>query len=491
MTLLTKGNSVGESASQGPYAGELRLSIMTLKIRDKKPFFLGAKGDLDKIYGLKVTDDNWPWKMDYAYEVGGKKVGNISATKLFKDPDFGGGAGSGGGAEVTAITECLQCYYIAAAYALNRTLKDSDVAIDPKTNKSKLFRYKNLCDTDRTLTICLKNNPEAWTPDIYIEIANAVYKSNAGKKFHGKKVYLHRGSKFMDAVYLKKKRCMMHDKERTKMNNGKDRELAPASFSNDKWNPGDVWMTTQNNNVPFPDSVYAAHDNGGKKGQHACDWPTLKTVVRTAAEEGITLGISLKKPSGTASVKEFNVDSDDFKNVAWKGFRFGKKGDFFSSTDMYVNMGNAEVQFRSFNTTKAWQGEIKGAAAAGGKVGGGSIQYYIEKHINENVSIGSSAGHGWKEGNIKSVRKAYELYTDYNEEQTGFTGNGVETLEWEEFESKWKSSSAGFRFSKGMNLMFLETVKGGKSSGIKAFAGDLFRYASSSTDQSSYFIKVS
>jgi hypothetical protein len=283
----------------------------------------------------------------------------------------------------------------------------------------------------------------------------------------------------------------MHDKERTKMNNGKDRELAPATFSNDKWNPGDVWMTTQTNNVPFPDSVYAVHDNGGKKGQHACDWPTLKSVVRTAARLGVTVGISLKKPGKTASVKEFNVDSDDFRGVAWKGFRFGKKGDFFSSSDIYVNMGNAEVQFRSFNTTKAWQGEIKGDAAAGGKVGGGSIQYYIEKHMG-NVSIGSSPGKSWKEGNIgNDGEKAYELYEKYNKMQKGFTDKSIETLTEEEFKKRWKSSSAGFKFSKGMNLLFLEAVDGGKKRGIKSFAGDLFRYASSSTDQSSYFIKVS
>ena len=492
MTLLTKPNADGQSASQGEFAGQLRLSIMTLKIDAKKPFFLGAKGDLGQIYGLKVTDDKWPWKMDYAYEVGGKKVGNISATKLFKDPDFGGGSGSGGGAEVTAITECLQCYYIAARFAEGTQFENKHVVIDSKTKKSKLFKYEHLCDTDRTLSYCLKNNPKAWTPDVYIKIADAIYNSNTGKRFKGT-VYLHRGSKFMDAVYLKKKRCMMHDKELAEKNKGKDVVLAPASFSNDKWNPGDVWMTTQNNNVPFPDSVYAVHDNGGKKKQHACDWPTLKSVVRSAARLGVTVGISLKKPGKIASVKEFNVDANDFKDVVWKGFRFGKKGDFFSSADMYVNMGNAEVQFRSFNTTKAWQGEIKGDVAAGGKVGGGSVQYYIEKHIKKgNVSIGSSPGKSWKESNIgNDGERAYGLYTDYNEQQKGFTADAIKTLKKDEFIEKWKASSAGFKFSKGMNLLFLEAVDGGKEQGIKSFAGDLFRYASSSTDQSSYFIKVS
>jgi hypothetical protein len=489
MTTLGK-DSVDKTAATGDFAGKLRLEIMTLKIAKGKAFSLGAKGDLGEIYGLKVTDEKWPWKMDYAYEPNAKTaIGNISAAKLFKDPDFGGGSGSGGGAEVTAVTECLQCYYIAAAYALGRTLKDIDVSIDPKTKKSKLFDYEKKCDTDRTLAYCLKNNPEAWGADVYMKIANAIYNSDACKGFIGKKVRLHRGSKFMDAVYDKKKKCKEHDKAAKSKNGSADRNLAPASFSNDKWNPGDVWMTSLTGNVPFPDAIYAINNNGGGKGQDACDWPTLKGVVRTAAIKGVTIGISLKKIGKKATVKEFNTDSDDFNGVTWNGFKFGKKGDFFSSSDMYVNMGNAEVQFRSFNTTKAWQGEIKGLAAAGGKVGGGSVQYYIEKHI-KGASIGSSAGHGWKEGNIKSVDKAYKLYEKYNEMQKGTTGK-VETLEKDEFLKKWNASSAGFKFSKGMNLLFLEAVDGGKKKGIKSFAGDLFRYASSSTDQSSYFIKVS
>jgi len=487
MTTLGK-DSVDKTAATGDFAGKLRLEIMTLKINEEKPFFLGAKGE-GAIYGLKVTDENWPWKMTYSNTKGGTEDGTISATKLFKDPDFGGGAGSGGGAEVTAVTECLQCYYIAAAYEKKGKLCDKDVGLD-SNGKSKLFKYDSQCDTDRTLSYCLKNNPKAWGADVYMKIANAIYNSNACKGFIGKKVRLHRGSKFMDAVYDKKKKCKEHDKAAKSKNGSADRNLAPASFSNDKWNPGDVWMTSLTGNVPFPDAIYAINNNGGGKGQDACDWPTLKGVVRTAAIGGVTIGISLKKIGDKATVKEFNTDSDDFNGVTWNGFKFGKKGDFFSSSDMYVNMGNAEVQFRSFNTTKAWQGEIKGLAAAGGKVGGGSVQYYIEKHISERASIGSSAGHGWKEGNIKSDKKAYELYEKYNKIQKGVSGK-VETLEKDEFLKKWDASSAGFKFSKGMNLLFLEAVEGGKAKGIKSFAGDLFRYASSSTDQSSYFIKVS
>ena len=56
----------------------------------------------------------------------------------------------------------------------------------------------------------------------------------------------------------------------------------------------------------------------------------------------------------------------------FKNFTFGKSGDFFRSIDFYIRFDVAEVQVRAFNRTSAWQGEIKGLAAAGGKIGGGT-----------------------------------------------------------------------------------------------------------------------
>ena len=45
-------------------------------------------------------------------------------SKIFKDPDFGGGAGSGGGAEETKITESLQCFYCALCIKKERKIDE-------------------------------------------------------------------------------------------------------------------------------------------------------------------------------------------------------------------------------------------------------------------------------------------------------------------------------------------------------------------------------
>ena len=51
------------------------------------------------------------------------------------------------------------------------------------------------------------------------------------------KVYFHRGSKFMNNLYKAKKAAHDLDKK-------SEDKLAPGSFNNDKWNPGDIWLST-------------------------------------------------------------------------------------------------------------------------------------------------------------------------------------------------------------------------------------------------------
>jgi hypothetical protein len=536
MTTLSS-NDFTKPSSGGEFSGMDRIDIVHKKIKSGRPFIIGKDGKGDVIYGMPLERGaKWIFEMRYSktpppFSPNQEPDGTVKSTQIFKDSDLGGGTGSGGGATKTAIVESLQCYYLTMLYNSNLTKlppfndskqwgsaftnygylnvsKKNDIYKNDKDKLSPLYDYEDNCTTTKNLTECLDNDP--WGADVYIKIANAIYKSVAGKKF-SKPVYVHRGSKFMDEVYARKKRCLDHDKRLAKQN-GID-PVAPASFSNDKWNPGDIWMTTQTDNTPFPHYL-----NEGELGEHTCDWGALKDVVRESAESGMTLGISLKKVEGQAKVAEYNT-KERTKNITrrWGGFTFGRKGEFFSSADMYVTFSGDDIQFRSTATTSSWQGEIKGGAASGGKIGGGGVQYYVEKHIGKNVSIGnSSAGHNWKETTKISDNRAWELYEKFNEKQKNYKNllntsekvvfadqnkkkpkgkmNGVKTLSKEEFLSKWKSADAGLRFSKGMNLEFLDSVHtgGGKlKGGIPKFAEDVFRYAASNTDYSSFYIKVS
>jgi len=54
------------------------------------------------------------------------KGDKIKLNDILKTKDFGGGAGSGGGAQNTSITECAQCIYAAAVFN-GAKLKDGDV----------------------------------------------------------------------------------------------------------------------------------------------------------------------------------------------------------------------------------------------------------------------------------------------------------------------------------------------------------------------------
>ena len=89
-----------------------------------------------------------------------------------------------------------------------------------------------------SLKECLSSGPKDWRDDehdVYIKTENKLWEK-FGSKVSGS-VYCHRGSTFMDNVYKAKKKCQDIDKSL-------DNPQAPGSFSHDKWNPGDIWMTT-------------------------------------------------------------------------------------------------------------------------------------------------------------------------------------------------------------------------------------------------------
>ena len=98
----------------------------------------------------------------------------------------------------------------------------------------------------------------------------------------------------------------------------------------------------------------------------------------------------------------------------------GKTGDFFKSQDIYIKIAGKEVQFRTFGGTTSWQGEIKGASAAGGRIGGGNIDFYCKEVFNKGIygEQGTEAGYlaAFKRGesNGDSQKRMYNLYKKYN-----------------------------------------------------------------------------
>jgi hypothetical protein len=458
-------------SSAGKYAGNTRHQIILEKIKAQDQFTIGKTAVGKKIYGVSLDAETWPYKLSYSDRPGSDAEGKlISILKLWKDPDFGGGAGSGGGAKETSLTESGQCYYTSLVFnVIKRKLKQTDCTPENLHTASKFV--------DATISIedFIKDGPQPWIDsDTYRRTANLIY--NKYKTKFKTPVYCHRGSKFMDNIYKAKKAVMKSDKF-----------SAPGSFSNDKWNPGDIWLSS----LPPKSQPLKESKTWAELNQSVLD------LAGELKQQPITslLGVSLKKLADVGGTVDTYNSAERKHNVdvKFKGFKFGKTGDFFSSMDIYLQFDVAEVQLRAFNTTSAWQGEIKGLAAAGGKIGGGNLNYYLGKHTKRSIGYaGSNRANGvWKEMPAKKVEfnKMYAIYSAMNELQTG-AGKKFPVVPFDEFVARTNKKGSGFIFSKNMCLMFIQNFLAVKQEIRNKISTEIVRYAASNTEISSYYIKV-
>ena len=217
-----------KTASTGKYAGKTRTEIVLEKIKNKDPFIVGKTASGSKVYGTSLDTKSFPFLLSYVENKSDKEpVGAYKVTQLFKDPDFGGGAGSGGGAEETKFTESGQCYYTSLVF---------NIIKKPLTRKvctpANLAKAAKFVDATIDLKTFLDKGPVDWfEKDIYLRTANLIYKDYKSKL--KSPVYCHRGSGFMNSIYRAKK-------DVAKL----DQFSAPGSFSDDKWNPGDIWLSS-------------------------------------------------------------------------------------------------------------------------------------------------------------------------------------------------------------------------------------------------------
>ena len=478
-------------ASGGLYAGQGYVDIAHKKIKDKREFILGTNAQGRKVYGISFYEYKGKFFLDYTNSKTSKvKTGQDIISRFFKDPDFGGGRGSGGGADDTAVTESMQCFYLSLLFntSVNKLDNKNTQLKHLETQKNNCYVYER--STRLTAKDCYDRCPEDWfAKDVFIKTANAIYQSQYSKPFKGKKVYFHRGSPFMKKVYASKKRAMDFDR---KNNNP---PIAPGSFSDDKWNPGDIWMSTQ-----MPTAIEPFVDNKKFK-KPPVEWTTLREAVVDKSDIN-TIGVSLKKVEGIPNVVAFNTrERTHNKDVRFSGFTFGQTGDFFKSADMYMYFSDGGVmQLRATATTKSWQGEMKGKYAAAGKIGGGNINHFVEQVYGKSIGA-NSIQPNWNETYYKdsNLTNMYNLYKKYINKQKSGTAlqKVVSQAEFKRLadgyvNNKKQPASPAFYFGKYMALLFLDTIKADtKNRQLDEFSKSIVRYAMSNTDISTFFIKVS
>jgi len=550
MAELTKPNLV-----KNPKRAKLLLD----KIKDKSKFTLfdgEAEVFLEFVDGMKSTA---------AMAFVSKRYADIPAGKIFvvidgkqktefptllalsgikKTKEFGSSKGSGGGADATAATESMCCYY--AAYLFNSSVSEYKLGKSYDEELSKFFiqnpKFVDAYDKNKQLSfqdcwdfwvVNLKEDTE-WM-DTFIATANKI-KINA-TNFTKRPVYFHRGSPFMDSIYARKKKCEKHNKDLIKSGTAtSELKESIASFSDDKWNPGDIWMSTINPDVmPYQPFSWQPKFMSENMQQHVCDWPSLQTAVYQSAMSGETLGISLKKTGKSASLTVFNSKDPEARKdkITYSGYRFGS-GDFFNSADMYIEFNNGSMQYRATASTSSWQGEVKGTKASGGKCGGGPTNYYSELYFDRSIDSDKKLDSGkWQEkkGIItpNDKKKMHELYLKYNKNQAvntiapsvsidkilkknpydSLSDDFIKTENKNKFIYTSKINTVGlndflrlgnnfgkdkaenFYFGKYMALVFVDTIQSGTSKKRNQFATEVIRYAMSNIDNvSTYFWKI-
>ena len=507
---------------------EYRFGIVTKKIDSKTPFDMEDKSTEVLMFKSKTVEEIFrKSNLQGLQDLGGSypffknstdKEFKLSAIK--KTGQFGGGAGSGGGASKTDKQEAMQCFYLS--YLLNNGIGEYTKANHGGVSVNKDLAHKNniqYCHTkkfttqkaikelltDDDLLDWLTHGKKGDDLNVFMKIANKIsnhMKNSTNFKLSGP-YHVHHKTAFMDEVYKSREKVLEKDKASAT-------PKAPAGFSPDKWNPGDIWISNMKptDNV---DEIFGK-TNLGEDGEldftKETNFEMLKQAVFKLAQDGKLLGVSLKKVSDNANAKELNIPNQRMYNQKVKitNFSFGLSpktsvDDFFSSNDIYLNFdNNKRMQLRTFDGEKSWQGEVKGSLAAQGKIGGGAVNYYTEKYLKQQIG-GTDVGSKWSEiplrrPDFEPLFELYKKYAIHNKNSHKIQDKDVIKTS-RSFKSKvcTVKNHHSFMFSKYMCLLFLDTIctKGGftSSGNFTQFCTQILRYAMSNVDESSYHLKIS
>ena len=363
----------------------------------------------------------------------------IKLNDILKTDMFGGGKGSGGGAENTAITECAQCIYAAAIF------NGVKLNVGDSISGEEYGNYSTSFDVDVQLSKISESLSEDW-------IESSILIGNQLKKDLGTGKYIfHRGSGFVKEIEEKFKELNKAEK--------------PKPFSNiNKWSPADIWAVKSG--VTFDFSQYSTLGEWTNELKELYDKKDL-------------VGISLKKAKGSVNTEEKNTTGFIRRPVKYGGY--DKQKNFFSSKDFYIYLDKIKMQIRTFDELKGWQGEVKGRTASAGKIGGGILESIMIK--NSTVTKFPYTNQQLKTLATKPTPTFLdELYQMY----VGLVGKGAidkdKFIQQASAKRIGRVSGADWRFSKFRGMFYVAQLESNKMTANK-ICDNIAAYSLSASDE--------
>lgn len=383
---------------------------------------------------------------------GGKRLDiPIKGDKIIRIDIKPQGGGSGAGAKETARNEAAQCLYLALRkYVFKRDIKDNELISEQEYKEAAKY-----IEVDVKFEDLLILSPE-WKISS-IRGANKIIEELGNKQYK-----FYRGSGF-------------DDKE---IKNAFARVRSQTPFSSeDKWNPSDIWIASNDFNPKELDSIDTIDG--------------LNQFLLEKYQSQQLFGVSLKKVEGQPRIDKKNYSSaSKIKKTSQIGLKkysliFQQRNNI--PMDIYFYFGNApqdRFQARNFggDSTGSFQLELKGISANQGRIGGGSV-YKILNHLGVRASLNNSQL--WSDCSDRSIKKEkiseeiYNLLKKYNAEGLPDKGSAISII------MKQKQS---YRYSKLAGLRLLDIIKtSGKENEI---IKELYLYGSSESIQSGFYLKL-
>ena len=471
---------MGDYGKDAPSGGGIRLRVLYDAIVNRELIEVESGGkalimttdtvlsDMKDVVDGKLAFDS-PDKTNqnnFAAKYSGKKVlkeikkqakknvsNDITLTKIKKTTQFGSNKGSGGGADATALFEGAACWMTAFRYSLRKD-------IDPEyiVTLEDLEAVSGSVDTDEPLGKIhefLINDP-SWMKSS-IKTANKLY---GATKYRNTKFKFHRGTSIVNIVENHFKKVNAAD---------------GRPFSNiNKWTPADIYMCDHS----F-DTTMITNEMIFQGG--------INKVLKQLIKEKKLIGVSLKKVTSSQG----NLTEHNFTRASLtvkKPFESVGSKTLMGSMDVYVKGQGVSVQFRATDAEgKTWQGEVMGTAAKHGKVGGGVMNYIMESVYGKGEGVwknypSAAAVSVASRGNGLDKR----IFTLSNKNKSSVMGNDESTnLEAiSRMRPQWK-------FAKYIGLEVVDRMMSGSATERDEITTRIYLYATSASDNSAPYIKIS
>tara|TARA_B100000700_G_scaffold281414_1_gene332092 strand:- start:5688 stop:7226 length:1539 start_codon:yes stop_codon:yes gene_type:complete len=401
-------------------------------------------------------------------------------------------SGSGGGSKQTTVQESTSCLYNALRFHVIKKKLTPDLTITTD-HLDEAAKWIETPGATVDQMILFSNQDPDWK-EVFIDGANKLY-DKVQSHSNTKNDYIFvRGDKDIDDGVVKKSFAQCKS------------SLVHSELKNeDKWNPSDIWMYSKGAKTKIENTLTPY---GVKKTSTTIE--VLNDELINLFNDGILMGVSLKKTGASGTVKVVNNEtpaqrkanlgvafdkSASVNDVIYDNGRNYADKDKKYPMDIYVIYGSGafdKIQLRNFggNSKGDWKLELKGQYAAMGKIQG-SVARFILGHTGfTNIPQEPD----WKHCHPKTATKAqkeeitkeiYDLLSDFDAQ--GFNKQKkAEKSMMGEIASKRQS----WRYSKLSGLRFLKYLCKSNVDADKAVK-ELYLFGGSASDHSSIYYKYS